>query len=86
MQGAGAEFEKSQGIALDEEKLRGYCDLACEELNVMVYGGDCIVSPDGQITIIDFNDWPSFAPCCNEAAQHIAKSVYAKIKNFMQNK
>ena len=86
MQGAGAEFEKAQGIALDEEKLRGYCDLACEELNVMVYGGDCIVSPDGQITIIDFNDWPSFAPCCNEAAQYIAKSVYAKIKNFMQNK
>ena len=31
-------------------------------------GGDCIVAPDGQIRIIDFNDWPSFAPCRTEAA------------------
>lgn len=28
-------------------------------LNVPVYGGDCVVSEDGSIRIIDFNDWPS---------------------------
>ena len=40
-----------------------------------VYGGDCIVGEDGNIRIIDFNDWPSFAPCRNEAAPFIAKSI-----------
>lgn len=83
MQGYGAEPEESKGLALDVEKLKGYCNLACEELNVAIYGGDCIVSPDGSITIIDFNDWPSFAPCCNEAAPYIAKSVLAEIKEFV---
>lgn len=24
-------------------------------------GGDCVVSADGELKIIDFNDWPSFA-------------------------
>lgn len=83
MQGYGAELEESKGLTLDVEKLKGYCNLACEELNVAIYGGDCIVSPDGSITIIDFNDWPSFAPCCNEAAPYIAKSVLAEIKAFV---
>lgn len=83
MQGEGAELEKPQGITLDEEKLKEYCNQASEELNVIIYGGDCIVSPDGKITIIDFNDWPSFAPCCDEAARSIAKSVYAEIKQMM---
>jgi hypothetical protein len=38
------------------------------------------VDPDGTIRIIDFNDWPSFAPCRNEAAPHIAKAVLALAK------
>lgn len=83
MQGYGAEIEATKGTKLDEELLKSYCRQACEELNIVVYGGDCIVSPDGKITIIDFNDWPSFAPCCNEAAPYIAKSVLAEIKDFM---
>jgi hypothetical protein len=52
----------------------------------MIYGGDCIVGPDGKITIIDFNDWPSYAPCSNEAAPHIAKSVLAEIKEFISKR
>ncbi len=86
MQGYGAEVSPVRSTPVDEELLKTYCRQASEELNVTVYGGDCIVSPDGKITIIDFNDWPSFAPCCNEAAPLIAKSVLASVKDFFSLK
>lgn len=76
----------SQGIKFDEKVLRDICDRASEELNVEVYGGDCIVSADGDMKIIDFNDWPSFAPCRDEAALHIAKRVLALVKEWEQKK
>ena len=71
---------KAQGIEFDKDYLKNVCHQAAEELNVLIYGGDCIVSPTGEIRIIDFNDWPSFAPCRTEAAPHIAKCVIAEIK------
>ena len=71
---------KSQGIEFDVEKMREICQKASEVLDVKIYGGDCIVSPDGDIRIIDFNDWPSFAPCRVDAAPHIAKCILNTIK------
>ena len=71
---------KSRGIKFDVKEMKSICQRAAEELNVVIYGGDCIVSPEGEMRIIDFNDWPSFAPCRNEAAPHIAKSVVSLIK------
>lgn len=71
---------KSQGIEFDKDKLKAICQSASEVLDVKIYGGDCIISPDGQISIIDFNDWPSFAPCRMEAAPHIAKCAMNTIK------
>ena len=56
------------------------CNRAATELNVEIYGGDCIVNDDGDFTIIDFNDWPSFAPCRREAPAHIAKHILRLIK------
>ena len=71
---------KSQGIKFNLKEIKNICQRAAEELNVVIYGGDCIVSPEGEMRIIDFNDWPSFAPCRNEAAPHIAKAVISLIK------
>ena len=71
---------KSQGIKFNLKEMKNICQHAAEELNVVIYGGDCIVSPEGEMRIIDFNDWPSFAPCRNEAAPHIAKAVISLIK------
>ncbi len=70
----------SRGIEFDVAGLRHICQQAADVLDVIVYGGDCIVDPDGTIRIIDFNDWPSFAPCRQEAAPHIAKVIIKKIK------
>ena len=70
----------SQGLSFDHDKMKAICQKASEVLDVNIYGGDCIVSAQGDIRIIDFNDWPSFAPCRNEAAPFIAKSIMAAIK------
>ncbi|MBR5332473.1 MAG: hypothetical protein IKV32_04140 [Muribaculaceae bacterium] len=72
---------KSQGIEFDIEQLKQICQDAADALDVKVYGGDCIISPEGDIYIIDFNDWPSFAPCRDEAAPHIAKCILNHINN-----
>lgn len=72
---------KSRGIKFDEAELRRICEEASEALDVKIYGGDCIIDPDGSMRIIDFNDWPSFAPCRKEAAPHIAKCIFNAIKN-----
>ncbi len=71
---------------LDETHLKKICQGAADTLDVRVYGGECIVSPDNTINIIDFNDWPSFAPCRNEAAPHIARAVMGEIKKFNSTK
>lgn len=65
----------SKGLEFDEERLHDICRKASEVLDVKVYGGDCVISASGDIQLIDFNDWPSFAPCRDEAAVHIAKCI-----------
>ena len=71
---------KPKELPFDKDYLRRICAEASEALDVMIYGGDCIVSPEGEISIIDFNDWPSFAPCRNEAGPHIAKAIMNAIR------
>ncbi len=62
------------------ERLAQICRAASDILDVKIYGGDAIIDSDGNITIIDFDDWPSFGPCRNEAAPYIAKCVMAEVK------
>lgn len=83
--GAEAINGPSRGIQFDGENLRKICADAANVLDVVVYGGDCIVAPDGSIRIIDFNDWPSFAPCRQEAGPHIARAIIAAIKARKQH-
>ncbi len=71
---------KSQGLPFDAEALHAMCGKAAGLIGVDIYGGDCIVARDGTVRIIDFNDWPSFAPCREEAAVHIARCVMDAIK------
>lgn len=71
---------------LDEARLRRYCLEAAEVMDVIIYGGDCIVAADGTITLIDFNDWPSFAPCRQEAAPYIAREVLARAKRHLKQR
>ena len=69
-------------LPFDEAHLREICDRAAKVTGVTIYGGDAIVDADGSVRIIDFNDWPSFAPCRAEAAPWIAKAILAEIKKY----
>jgi hypothetical protein len=51
---------------------------AAHVLSVDVYGGDCVHAVSGAVTLIDLNDWPSYAPCRSEAAREIAGYLLAQ--------
>jgi hypothetical protein len=67
-----------QGYPFDERALRQMAELAAREIDIGIYGGDAIVGPDGSLSLIDLNDWPSFAPCRGAAAHAIARHVIAE--------
>lgn len=73
---------RSRGFDFDLQSLKDTCQRASEIMDVRIYGGDCIVDADGTFRIIDFNDWPSFAPCRAEASVAIAKCVMKAIKDW----
>lgn len=55
--------------------LRKAAERLAAAVGIEVYGGDCIVGQDQTFCIIDFNDWPSFARCRDDAAVAIAAIV-----------
>ena len=74
----------AKGIPFSVEELKIQSDKAAEALNVPIYGGDCVISADGTLRIIDFNDWPSFARCREEAGGKIAECIYKRAKKQMK--
>ena len=71
--------EARNGVAhhyhFDVSSLRADADRLSRLSGLPVYGGDCIVRADGSYAIIDFNDWPSFARCREDAAEHIGQLI-----------
>ncbi len=63
----------SSNLQTDAEKL------ACL-LQTPIYGGDAIVREDGSYVIIDFNDFPSFSICREEAAKAIVRRMKQKVE------
>ena len=63
----------SSNLQVDVEKL------ACL-LQTPIYGGDAIVREDGSYVIIDFNDFPSFSRCREEAAKAIVRRMKQKVE------
>lgn len=51
--------------------LRDSANTLADALALDIYGGDAILTEDGMFTIIDFNDFPSFSSCREEAAEAI---------------
>jgi hypothetical protein len=71
--------EKRNGLAhhynFDIQRLMESAERLAAITGLDVYGGDCIVRSDGSFAIIDFNDWPSFSRCREEAAKAIVLRV-----------
>lgn len=66
--------------AYDRELLSATASRLSQLAHTPVYGGDAIVCSDGSFVIIDFNDWPSFSRCREEAATAIKRLVVGKCK------
>lgn len=72
---------KPQHFEFDELELQEIANEAANSLGLDFYGGDCIVKSDGDMVFIDFNDWPSYSRCCNEAAEYMAITVVKTLVN-----
>lgn len=51
--------------------IRVHAEKISNQSGVSVYGGDCIVDSESNLYFIDFNDFPSFSPCRDEAVSAI---------------
>jgi len=66
----------------DKDQLIELASRSAEILGLDIFGGDAIISPDGSISIIDINDWPSFAPIREQSSKEIAQLIFQKAKYF----
>jgi glutathione synthase/RimK-type ligase-like ATP-grasp enzyme len=62
-------------ITDDLAELRKVAVKAAAATGLEVYGGDAVVTPEGEAVLIDLNAWPSFSRCRGMAAQRIAGYV-----------
>jgi hypothetical protein len=65
-------------------RLMDAASLAASTLGVEVFGGDAIVTPEGNVFIIDVNAWPSFALFRKEASGVIARHLVSKLGRKVQ--
>src|SRR5205085_9339342 len=63
----------------DFSQLHSVADQAAAAAGLDIFGGDVIVSASGDLTLIDLNDWPSFAPCRERAAYAIAQFITKRV-------
>ena len=66
---------KAHHYPFSVEEMKVAVDRLAKEIGVIVYGGDAIVRSDGSFVIIDFNDWPTFSPCREEAGRAIKRAT-----------
>lgn len=62
------------------DEVRGICMKAADVLKVDVFGCDVVFDGNGVCHLVNFDDWPSFAPIRKEAARAIAKAVIARVR------
>jgi glutathione synthase/RimK-type ligase-like ATP-grasp enzyme len=55
--------------------MRDIVTKAANAVGLDIYGGDCIVNNNGDIQLIDLNDFPSFSSVRDEAAKKIAEFI-----------
>jgi hypothetical protein len=72
------------GHAFDARSLRDIACRAASALDLDVWGGDAVVTPAGEIFVIDLNAWPSFALFREEAADHIAAHLAARLRRLVR--
>lgn len=83
--GVGDEFfywfysAQARKYPFDSARLEKLANQAATAAGLDIFGGDVIVAPSGDLTIIDLNDWPSFAPCRERASSAIAEFITRRV-------
>ena len=73
-------------LPFELEDLAAQAELAAKTVKVEVFGGDAIITPSGEIYIIDINSWPSFARVRPEAAVQIARRLRLRLRQVAERK
>jgi hypothetical protein len=68
-------YAETENVPAPIERMWTAARTGAAALGLDVFGGDLVVTPDGEPVLIDVNDWPSFARCRDEAAAAIAGYV-----------
>lgn len=66
---------KCHHYAFDKDLFESKVKAMAEAIGIRVFGGDAIIREDSSYVIIDFNDWPSFSSCSEEASVAIASII-----------
>ena len=66
--------------AFDATALKVIAQRAAQAIGIEIYGGDAIITPQGDIFIIDMNDFPSFTAIRETATVEIAGLIMSKTK------
>ncbi len=72
--------QRVAGHAFDRRQLARLVRRAAGALSLEVYGGDVIVTPAGDLVLLDLNAWPSFALYREEAAPVIAAYLAVRFR------
>ncbi len=78
-------LESRKKTAFDLEELKRLAHTSAEAMDLIIYGGDAVIEEDGTISIIDINDWPSFAPVRDKASKYIAQAIYKQAEKLVQS-
>jgi len=70
---------EAQKYPFNFSQLETLASRAASAAGLDIFGGDVIVSSSGELTLIDLNDWPSFAPCRERAAYAIADFITKRV-------
>ena len=68
----------SPAYAFNTAALEDIAQRAARAIGLEIYGGDAIITPQGDIYIIDINDFPSFTAVREAAAAEIAALIMSK--------
>jgi len=74
-------FFRAYGLpAGSEAEAASLAERGALALGLEVYGGDGVRALDGALSLIDFNDWPSFARCRRDAGAAIGRRLSDLLK------
>ena len=68
-------FETGITVEFDTTALEEQAERIAGVLGLTIYGGDVVITPEGDLLFIDFNAWPSFGSVRDKAVPAMVKAI-----------